>query len=97
MKGLLTCFVFVFLFSSCHKNGCLGASRAKVVDKTGFDGCGKLLKLADGELLEPNNLVDFEELNLKDGDKVWINYHDDPSPSICMMGKTVKIDCLSKR
>ena len=64
---------------------------AVVVNKTGFDGCGFLLRIGETDLYEPNGLQ--EEFRMNDL-KVWIKYELDPRPSICMVGKTITIiDC----
>ena len=82
---------------------------ATVRDYTGLDGCGFVLELKDGTILEPvrtvvcgpppqnimtldNPLLNFE----KDGKEVLINYEPIQSVSICMVGQTVKIICISE-
>jgi hypothetical protein len=84
---------------------------ATVRDLTGLDGCGWVFELEDGTRLEPifflicgtpplppevteDPLYNFEYVN---GKTVYINYEETASPSICMVGKTVKITCISDR
>ena len=90
-----------------NTNGC--SIEATVRDYTGLDGCGFVLELKDESILEPvrmvvcgpppqnimtldNPLLNFEE----DGKKVFIDYTPMQSVSICMVGQTVKIDCISE-
>lgn len=69
--------------------------RATVVDMTGLDGCQFLLKLEDGEKLEPINL---DPAYKKDGLPIWIRYiYPKGSMSICMVGKMVKLIAIEKR
>ena len=63
-----------------------------VVDYTGLDGCGLLIQLDNGEVLEPQQIV--PEFTLKDGQRVVLSYTEMPSASICMVGKIVRIDCI---
>jgi PKD repeat protein len=63
-----------------------------VADYTGLDGCGLVIKLDNGELLEPQQIVpNFE---LKAGQRVMLSYTEIPYASICMAGKIVRIDCI---
>ncbi len=84
---------------------------ATVRDLTGLDGCGFVFELADGTRLEPQRigycgtpplpkevtedpLYDFEFV---DGKVVTIGYEEIlDAASICMVGKIVKITCLSE-
>ena len=67
-----------------------------IEDYTGLDGCGLVVKLTTGEVLEPMNLNDFN-ITPTDGMKVWVKYHEVAGASICMVGPIVEIDCLAKR
>jgi hypothetical protein len=78
-------------------------------DLTGLDGCGFVLELEDGTRLEPVPVfmcgtpplpenppptIDFEPV---DGTRVYIDYEEvDGFGSICMVGKTVRLTCISK-
>lgn len=68
---------------------------AKVVLQTGLDGCGYLLALDDGKMLEAINLSD----TLKKNDlKLWIKYHPEKNAmSVCMSGMVVRIDDVKPR
>ncbi len=97
---LLYLFTIALLltFSSCSKNElCPDSEKAEIADHTSFDGCGVLIELKDGTILEPMNLKDFD-INKKNGTKVWIKYHDATNAgSVCMMGEMVEIDCIIER
>lgn len=96
MKTLFILIATTFLFVSCNRTSCENAQEATIEDYTGLDGCGLVIKLQNGEVLEPVNLNDFN-ITPTDGMKVWVQYHEVGMLSICMVGPTVEIDCLAKR
>jgi hypothetical protein len=84
---------------------------ATVVDLTGLDGCGWVFELEDGTRLEPLRVFwcgtpPISEEQMKDplndfvfldGKKVTIDYElVENAVSICMVGPTAKITCLSE-
>lgn len=96
MKTLSTFIFFFLLFASCNRTSCENAQAATIEDYTGLDGCGLVIKLQSGEVLEPVNLNSFN-FTPTDGMKVWVKYHEVGLSSICMVGPIVEIDCLAKR
>jgi hypothetical protein len=96
MKSLFVFLTISLFFVSCERTSCENAQAATIEDYTGLDGCGLVIKLQSGEVLEPINLNDFN-ITPTDGMKVWVKYHEVGMMSICMVGPTVEIDCLSKR
>ena len=93
--GLLV--VCLTLFAACKKSPCSDAVKAKFLDATGTDGCGMVIELENGELIEPRNLSDFE-IEPQDGEKIWVSYHlAENGGSICMIGDIVIIDCITER
>jgi hypothetical protein len=96
MKVLILSTVLLLIFSACDRTSCENAQAATIEDYTGLDGCGLVIKLQNGEVLEPINLNDFN-ITPTDGMKVWVKYHEVGMMSICMVGPTVEIDCLAKR
>lgn len=94
-KILFICISTLFLFS-CNRTSCENAQAATIEDYTGLDGCGLVIKLQNGTVLEPVNLNDFS-ITPTDGMKVWVKYHEISGGSICMVGPIVEIDCLTKR
>lgn len=90
-------FTTILAFSSCKRTSCENAQAATIEDYTGLDGCGMVIKLQSGEVLEPTNLNGFD-ITPEDGMKVWVKYHELQNVmSICMVGPIVEIDCLAKR
>ncbi|MFN5442146.1 MAG: hypothetical protein ACK5AR_09865 [Flavobacteriia bacterium] len=96
MKTLVIVISTSLLIFSCNRTSCENAQAATIVDYTGLDGCGLVIKFQNGEVLEPINLHDFN-ITPTDGMKVWVKYHEVGLASICMVGPTVEIDCLAKR
>ncbi len=96
MKVLILSTFLLLIFSACDRTSFENAQAATIEDYTGLDGCGLVLKLQSGEVLEPTNLNDFN-ITPTDGMKVWVKYHEVGMMSICMVGPTVEIDCLAKR
>lgn len=61
---------------------------------TGLDGCGWVIELKSGEILEPTNLADFD-ITPVEGMQVEIAYTTmDNMGSICMVGQIVEIDLI---
>ncbi|MGB0177626.1 MAG: Kazal-type serine protease inhibitor domain-containing protein [Owenweeksia sp.] len=73
--------------------GCKYPYSGKVVDMTGLDGCGKMIELPDGSMLEVVKLP--TGFNLITGQKVEFDYTERTDMgSICMAGKLVEIKCI---
>lgn len=94
--------VLIVLMISCHKKTTTAIMQtddelrtlnyipAKVVLQTEMDGCGYLLALEDGTLLEPVNLNDTLKQNTL---RLWVKYHTEKKGmSVCMMGTMIRID-----
>lgn len=97
MKVFFLLTFVLLIFSACERTSCENAQAATIEDYTGLDGCGLVIKLQNGEVLEPTNLNDFN-FTPTDGMKVWVKYHELQNVmSICMVGPIVEIDCISKR
>ena len=91
--------VFTFLLAGCTKSTSpeAGAVAASLHDYTGLDGCSWVIKLENGEVLEPVNLANFT-IELKEGKKVWLKYTEQNDlASICMVGPIVRIVEISER
>lgn len=94
MKFILSASI-ALLFLSCGKDSdCDGSVHVVVKDLTGLDGCGKVLQLDDGSYLEPQNMGELN-VDYSVGDEYHVTYHEVSGGSICMVGKIVKIDCIS--
>ncbi len=97
--------IFILFIVSCNKKTAITIAEndfskqnyipAKVVLQTELAGCGYMLALEDGSMLQPINLND----TLKQNDlKLWIKYrHEKNAMSVCMMGVVVKIDEVKLR
>ena len=93
----LLAFILVLHLSGCNKGTCENAQKAKIKDLTGLDGCGMVIQLQNGSYLEPTNLHEMD-IEIKDGQKIWISYHSIPNlSSICMVGEIVEIECIAPR
>ncbi len=81
--------------NSCNKNEDFsGYEIGYLKNLTGFDGCGWIIELTDGQKLEPTNLGDYE-IPFKENQKVFIQYRIPKDiGSICMVGKVVEITNL---
>ncbi|MBM3186970.1 MAG: hypothetical protein FJZ67_11780 [Bacteroidetes bacterium] len=90
-------FLILLLLTACSKSNS-NMFKGKLHDYTGLDGCGMLIDLDNGTTLEPINLSHFQDnVNLVDGQKVWVKYNEISAGSICMVGKVVEIDELENR
>ncbi len=73
----------------CNKTGIIH-------DYTGLDGCGYVIELSTGEILEPV-IIDDTSFVFADGKSVTLSYQElTNSASICMVGQTVQITCISE-
>jgi len=96
-KTLIFTFASLLLFMGCTKSH-KGLLAGTIHDYTGFDGCGLVLELENGTVLEPRNWSSFEnDVHLTDNQKVWVKYHSTEGASICMVGEIVKLDALEER
>lgn len=93
---IFSVFLFITmitLFMSCSKYSY--NYNATLVNYTGLDGCGWVVKMIDGTIYEPLNLKDFEP-NPVNNEPVCISFSESPAMSICMVGKTIRINSLKK-
>ncbi len=72
--------------------GCEYPHSGTIVNYAGLDGCGLVIKLDNGEVLEPVKLP--EDYKLKEGMEVELDYEVVSQASICMAGATVEIKCI---
>jgi hypothetical protein len=72
-----------------------GYKKGTIVDMTGLDGCGFMIKLENGKTLEPNQLdAQFKKKNLP----VWVKYSIPKSVfSICMAGQLINLTAIENR
>lgn len=90
-------FLIILFLTACSKSNS-DMLKGKLHDYTGLDGCGMLIDLDNGTTLEPANLSNFQDnVNLVNGQKVWVKYHEISAGSICMVGKVAEIDELENR
>jgi hypothetical protein len=112
MKKISVLFFVVLLALGCSDDVTVDRchTKATVRDLTGLDGCRFVFELENGSRLEPIRVffcgtppVPKEQLEdplynfeFVDGKQVLIDYELSTSPSICMVGQTVKITCLTE-
>jgi|WetSurSiteA1Bulk_404760.scaffolds.fasta_scaffold10186_2 hypothetical protein len=66
-----------------------------VLDYTGLDGCGLVIGLDNGDILEPAEII--PDFKLQAGQRVRLSYTElNDRASICMVGKIVRIDCIEE-
>lgn len=96
MFGLLACQedkkenkVPVFLNYPCNETG-------NIRDYTGLDGCGFVIELTNGQVLEPL-FVDDSTFVFENGKPITLSYQEETGyGSICMVGKIVRITCIAE-
>jgi hypothetical protein len=89
-------FSLVGLVASCSTDdACSGSVHVKMRNKTGMDGCDWVLQLNDNSYLEAQNLTEFE-IEFVEGKDLHVKYEEVDGGSICMIGKIVKITCLTE-
>jgi PKD repeat protein len=66
-----------------------------VIDYTGLDGCGPLIQLDNGMVLDPVEIV--PEFKLVAGQRVRLSYTEvTDQANVCMAGILVRIDCIEE-
>lgn len=96
VAAIILSIFFLFYLSGCNmenRSGC--THEVTVVDKTGLDGCNLLFQLTNDDMLEPVQWA-VNEPELSAGETYFIDYEEVDMMSICMVGKTVKITCITK-
>jgi hypothetical protein len=88
-----------FLSAKCGKEDLdLGNEACQIqvtaIDSRGLDGCNWLFRLEDGSMLEPVDMPISLSNQLSDGLEFTIGFEEHNAPSICMAGRTVKINCF---
>ncbi len=85
------------LLVSCSKNtSCTSASKGKLKNLTGLDGCGWVIE-ANGKTYEPINLGEFDSSLLVENQQIFFSYNSFSGGSICMVGETIHLTCVEKR
>ncbi len=99
MKRYLPFFILIsllFIISCEGKNEDLICdTKATLRDYNGLDGCGFVLVLEDGEVLEMGEFDEEPIFQFIDGMEVSISYEKTQGmASICMVGAIVRIICM---
>ena len=82
---------------SCSKNtSCTSASKGKLKNLTGLDGCGWVIE-ANGKTYEPINLGEFDSSLLVENQHIFFSFNSFSGGSICMVGETIQLICVEKR
>ena len=96
MQRAFFCFSLLLLFA-CEEEtpGC--DTPAMLLDYAGLDGCGFVLVLEDGEVLEMGTFDQEPDFAFEDSLKINISYEPmDNMASVCMVGPIVRITCIEK-
>lgn len=95
--GLSFIIIIILSIGSCKKTSpCDHGIKGTLKNYTGLDGCGWMIELNDGSVIEPSNLNDFMIIPAENK-KIWVSYESAPLASICMVGEIVIIKCISER
>ena len=96
MKSIFFLSFLLILFGSCNKDrACPGSVEGVMHNYAGLDGCGWVIEI-NGSIYEPTNINDFNANFLVEGKKVNVSYEEKGMASICMVGPTIFISCLSE-
>ena len=99
MKRFLSLLIltgFLFIISCEDKDETLDCDiKATLRDYTGLDGCGFVLVLDNGEVLEMGGFDEEPDFQFNDGMEVSISYEEmQGMATICMVGPVVRIMCM---
>lgn len=96
MKSIFFLSFIFLLFVSCNKDrACPGSVEGVMHNYAGLDGCGWVIEI-NGSIYEPTNINDFNANFLVEGKQVNVIYEEKQAASICMVGTTITISCLSE-
>ena len=96
MKSIFFLSFLLILFGSCNKDrACPGSVEGVMHNYAGLDGCGWVIEI-NGSIYEPTNINDFNANFLVEGKQVNVIYEEKQAASICMVGTTISISCLSE-
>jgi len=96
MKSIFSLSFLLILFVSCNKDrACPGSVEGVIHNYAGLDGCGWVIEI-NGSIYEPININDFNVDFLVEGKEVNVSYEEKEAGSICMVGPTIFINCLSE-
>ena len=90
--------IFILFFSlNCGDEETDCDIKATLRDYAGLDGCGFVLVLEEGGVLEMGAFDEEPDFSFNDGMKVRISYEEmSDMASICMVGPIVRITCMEK-
>lgn len=95
--SLIFSIVLITFTGSCRNRSiCPNAEKGVFKNISDLDGCSWVIELQNGEELEALNISDFD-IELIEDKKLWVTYHEEEAVSICMVGKTVHIECITDR
>ena len=96
MKRLWLISLALLVFSCEDKEETLDCDiKATLRDYAGLDGCGFVLVLENGGVLEMGDFDEEPDFKFKDGLKVNISFEEmRDMASICMVGPIVRIMCM---
>ena len=96
MKRLWFISLALLVFSCEEKEETLDCDiKATLRDYTGLDGCGFVLVLDNGEVLEMGGFDEEPDFQFNDGMEVSISYEEmQGMATICMVGPIVRIMCM---
>ena len=88
--------IFILFFSlNCSDEETSCEIKATLRDYTGLDGCGFVLVLDNGEVLEMGGFDEEPDFQFNDGMEVSISYEEMQGvATICMVGSIVRIMCM---
>ena len=98
MNPMMTCcrkhaalFVLGFLLVGCTAHSDSDGGNSTLRNYTGLDGCGWVIELDEGDVLEPINLGEFIDNPATDM-RLLIEYTEESEyVSICMVGQIVRL------
>ena len=96
MKRLWLILLALLVFSCDDKEETLDCNiKATLRDYTGLDGCGFVLVLENGGVLEMGDFDEEPDFQFNDGMEVSISYEEMQGvATICMVGPIVRIMCM---
>jgi hypothetical protein len=91
--------ILTLLFSSCDRLDTSEMQEGVIKDMSNLNGCGYVVQLNNGTILEVENLHEFN-IDIENNKDVWVKYQSNPLiciETICQLGEVVSLEDMIER
>ena len=91
--------ILTLLFSSCDRIDTSEMQEGVIKDMSNLNGCGYVVQLNNGTILEVENLHEFN-IDIENNKEVWVKYQSNPLiciETMCQLGEVVSLENMIER